>query len=65
MQKLKLSVMTGKLSGITGINTSSLDNAFCQSMSQKKYQCYLQILLFKPQLIVIPQEMPGNVEKEW
>ena len=36
MEKLKLSAMTGKLAGITGINTSSLDNEFCQAMSQRK-----------------------------
>jgi hypothetical protein len=36
MQKLKLSAMTGKLAGITGINTSSLDNVFCRAMSLKK-----------------------------
>jgi hypothetical protein len=36
MHKLKLSTMTGKLSGITGINTSSLDNEYCQAMSQRK-----------------------------
>lgn len=49
MQKLKLSVMTGKLEGFLAINTNPLSNPWCMAMSQKEgavcKSCYSRKML--------------------
>ena len=36
MEQIKYSVMTGKLQGISALNTNTLSNKYCQAMSKKK-----------------------------
>ncbi len=49
MEKVKVSTMTGKLKGLDAINTSPLDNNFCQTMSKNSdnicHYCYSQKML--------------------
>ena len=49
MDKVKVSVMTGKLKGLAAVNTSPLDNDYCKAMSENPdnicHYCYSQKML--------------------
>jgi hypothetical protein len=60
-RQIKLSTMTGKLTGFKAINTNTVTNDFCQKMNQDRL--YLRIVLQHGNAARVAKELSTRLAK--